>query len=353
MPSAPTPPAPRISLRDVARVVGVSHVTVSLALRGDPRVSENRRREVEAAARRLGYRPDPMLASLCAYRQSKRSVTIQATLAWLNQWPDPKALRSLQEFAAYWRGARTTAESLGYRLEEFVLDSELSGERLRKIFLTRGVRGIVIPPHPSGFRLPDFDWSLFSVVRFGVSVEEPRVHVITSDQMKCAELAFTKVRERGYRRIGFVTSRLHDRNTGGNFRAGYLAVQDALLPVREHLEPLILEEREAKLDERALRPWLRRYKPDAIITTDPRVHGMLTALGLQVPRDIAAAALSVLDGNFDAGVDQNSLETGRVAVRTLASLVQQNERGIPQYCRRILVEGKWVDGGSLPARKAP
>jgi LacI family transcriptional regulator len=342
------PPRGRISLRDVAREVGVSHVTVSLALRGDPRVSERRRREVEAAAKRLGYRPDPMLASLSAYRHAKRPVTIHSVIAWLNQWPDPKALRRLQEFAAYWRGAKEAAETLGYRLEEFVVEAAMSGERLQRILSTRSVRGVLLPPHPGGFNLPDFDWSTFSVVRLGVSVKDPRAHVITSDQMNCATLAFTKIRDHGYRRIGFVTSRVHDRNTGGNFRAGYLAVQDALLPVSEHLEPLILEERNAALDERALRPWLRRYRPDAIITTDPRVHGMLTDLGIEVPRDLAAAALSVLDGNFDAGVDQNSYETGQVAMRTLAGLIQQNERGVPQYCRRILVEGRWVPGSSMP-----
>jgi DNA-binding LacI/PurR family transcriptional regulator len=345
-----TPHRARVSLRDVAREVGVSHVTVSLALRGDPRVSEKRRREVEVVAKRLGYRPDPMLASLSAYRHAKRPVTIHSTIAWLNQWPDPKALRRLQEFAAYWRGARDTAESLGYRLEEFVLDRALTGERLQKILQTRNVRGVLLPPHPRGFALPGFDWNLFSVVRFGVSVKTPRAHVITSDQMNCAELAFAKIREHGYRRIGFITSRGHDRNTGGNFRAGYLAMQDAMLPVAAHLEPLILEEREAQLDERALRPWLKRWKPDAIITTDPRVHAMLTDFGLDVPRDLAAAALSVLDGNFDAGVDQNSYETGQVAMRTLAGLIHQNERGIPQYCRRILVEGRWVDGASLPSK---
>jgi DNA-binding LacI/PurR family transcriptional regulator len=161
-----------------------------------------------------------------------------------------------------------------------------------------------------------------------------------------------KVREHGYRRIGFVSSRVFDRNTGGNFRAGFLAVQDALLPLPEHLEPLILEETDAVLDERALRPWLAAWKPDAIIATDPRVHGMLSDFGLDVPRDLAAATTSMLDGNFDAGVDQNSHEIGQVAMRTLASLIHQNERGIPRYCRRILVEGRWADGASLPGRHA-
>ena len=343
---AETPNRARVSLRDVARVVGVSHVTVSLALRGDPRVSVARRAEVEAAAKRLGYRPDPMLSSLSAYRHSKRPVTIHSVIAWLNQWDDPKALRRLQEFAAYWRGAQDAAAALGYRLEEFVIDRAMSGARLQKILTTRNVRGLVLPPHANGLHLPDFDWSLFSVVRLGV--KEPRAHVITSDQMNCATLAFTKIREHGYRRIGYVTSRQFDRKTGGNFRAGYLAIQDALLPVREHLEPLILEETDAVLDERALRPWLKTWKPDAIIATDPRVHAMLEDFGLDVPRDLAAATLSVLDGNFDAGVDQNSYETGGVAMRTLAGLIHQNERGIPQYCRRVLVEGRWVDGASLP-----
>ena len=348
---ADSPNRARVSLRDVARTVGVSHVTVSLALRGDPRVSAARRVEIEAAAKRLGYRPDPMLSSLSAYRHSKRPVTIHSVIAWLNQWEDPKALRRLQEFAAYWRGAKEAAATLGYRLEEFVLDREMSGPRLQKILTTRNVRGIVLPPHTHGLHLPDFDWNLFSVVRLGVSVTEPRAHVVTSDQMNCATLAFSKIFERGYRRIGFVTSRQFDRKTAGNFRAGYLASQDALLPLKEHLEPLILEEKAAMLDERELRPWLKRYKPTAIITTDPRVHAMLTDLGCDVPRDLAAATLSVLDGNFDSGVDQNSFETGQVAMRTLAGLIHQNERGIPQYCRRILVEGRWIDGASLPVAK--
>jgi LacI family transcriptional regulator len=72
-----------------------------------------------------------------------------------------------------------------------------------------------------------------------------------------------------------------------------------------------------------------------------------------VPRDLAAATTSMLDGNFDAGVDQNSHEIGQVAMRTLAGLIHQNERGIPRYCRRILVEGRWVDGASLPPTGGP
>ena len=95
----------------------------------------------------------------------------------------------------------------------------MPGARLQNILTTRNVRGIVLPPHADGLHLPDFDWNMFSVVRLGVSVTEPRAHVVTSDQMNCATLAFACIRERGYHRIGFVTSRQFDRKTGGNFRA--------------------------------------------------------------------------------------------------------------------------------------
>lgn len=350
MPPAPSSSTARVSLRDVARAVGVSHVTISLALRGDSRVSEQRRVEIQLAVERLGYRPDPMLSSLAAYRKTKQGVDISSTIAWINQWPDPKALRRLHEFEAYWHGAADAAEKLGYRLEEFVASRDLSHERLQRILKTRSVRGILIPPHAHGFALNGFDWSALSVVRLGLSVQNLRAHVVTSDQMSCATMAFERIHDRGYNRIGFVSSRRFDRNTGGNFRAGYLSAQDAFLPPKRHLPPLFLEEESTPADARLLRAWLKKEKPDAVISTHAALHGLLTKIGVRVPEDLPVAAVSVLDGNFDAGVDQNSYEVGLVAMRTLAGLIHQNERGLPTYCRRILVEGRWIDGTSLPTR---
>lgn len=305
----------------------------------------------------LGYRPDPMLSSLAAYRRSRQQATIHSTVAWLNQWPDPRELRRWHEFDSYWKGAFSAAEQLGYRLEEFIVNAEISADRLQAILSARGVRGILIPPHSHSLSLPGFDWSQFSVVRLGLSVREPRAHVITSDQMNCAAMAFERIHQRGFRRIGFITSRRFDQNTGGNFRAGYLSAQNTHLSPRRHLAPLMLEEQSAAADLRDLRRWLQRTSPDAIVTSMPALHRLLTRLGVRVPGQLSVAALSVLDGDFDAGVDQNSVEIGRVALRTLASLIHQNERGIPESVRRILVEGRWIEGSSVatvpPAGAAP
>jgi LacI family transcriptional regulator len=341
----------RVSLRDIAREIGVSHVTVSLALRGDLRISTGRRAEIAAIAGRLGYRPDPMLSSLSAYRQTKKPVEIRSTVAWINQWPVARDLRRFHEFDAYWQGANAYAMQLGYRLEEFIVTKDMTPARLHQILVARNVRGILLPPHAYGLSLPDFDWSQFSLVRLGTSVEQPRAHIVTSDQLRCASMAFDRIWERNYRRIAYVTAHRFDRNTGGNFRAGYLAAQDLHVPLRRHLAPLALSEESSPSDVQTLRKWLRTCKPDAIITPLSNLSDLLKQAGCRVPNDLSVAALSLLDGHFDSGVDQNSIEVGCVAMATLASLIHQNERGVPRYCRRILVEGRWVDGSSLPLRK--
>lgn len=349
MSPAPLPPR-RVSLRDVARETGVSHVAVSLALRGDARVSEPRRREIKAAAERLGYRPDPMLSSLASYRRAKSAVPISATIAWINQWPDPKALRRLREFDAYWHGAAQAATELGYRLEEFVVGRDLSPERLHEILTARGVRGLLLPPHAHGLALATFDWSHYSIVRLGLSLRELPAHAVVCDQSECAALAWTRVQGHGFARIGFVSSPRFDRNTRGNFRAGYLRQQADHAAAKARLRPLIIEEDTTAATAAQLGAWLARERPDAIITSHALLPALLTHLGVRVPRDLAVATTSVLDGKFPAGIDQNCHEIGAVALRTLASFIHQNERGLPQTCRRILVEGRWVDGTSLPPR---
>lgn len=347
-------PVPHPSLRDIARKLNVSHVTVSLAMRNHPRISAQRREQIQALANKMGYRPDPMLASLVAYRNRKRAKPISATLAWINRWPDPKELRRHREFDAYWQGAKEAAAELGYRVEEFAIDSGMSTARLNSILLARGVMGLLIPPH-GGQRTTwsDFglDWGRFAVVRFGFSAADLRVHMIGNDQMRSSELAVKRMRDLGYRRIGYVSDRRSENSTDGNFRMGYFRGLETLeLP---SLAPLVLPQ-ETKdypgaVDE--VKTWVKKARPDAVLTPLPDLHSILTALKYAIPADIGLAATSVRDGGaITAGIDQNPIEIGRVAAQTLIEQINRQERGMPEHCRRVLVESKWVDGATLPPR---
>lgn len=301
-------------------------------------------------AEKMGYRPDPMLASLAAYRQGKRPAEIRSSLAWLNLWEEPEVLRGYKEFDRYWIGAKEVAERMGYSLEEFRWQNGKSGKRLQSILATRGVRGILLPPHRDDVILPDFEWGEFSLVRFGSSVNQVRAHMVTSDQSHCARLAFEKALEYGYQRVGYVSDVAFERNTRGHFREGYLNAQEEMVPRSKHLKPLAVGA-DVRRHEGEVLAWLQSEKPDAVVTTLATFRSIVQGLGVRVPQDIAVATTSILDGNFDTGADQNSEEIGRVAVSTLASLILENQRGVPTYMRRILVEGRWVEGTSLPRRE--
>jgi DNA-binding LacI/PurR family transcriptional regulator len=197
------------------------------------------------------------------------------------------------------------------------------------------------------------DWSKFAVVRFGFSVLDLKVHMIGNDQMRSAELAVHRATELGYRRVGFLSRGAFDLTTDGNFRVGYLRGQETV-GAKPMIPPLMLA---TSLNPStgegmpAVKAWLKRWKPDAIFTTEPELPTALAQLGFSVPKDIGLIATTVRDcGTINAGLDQNPVEIGRVAAQTLIELVNRQERGMPEYCRRVLVESGWVNGSSLPPR---
>jgi LacI family transcriptional regulator len=341
----------RITLRDIAARVGVTHVTVSRALRNDPSISPGRSQEIQRAAKEMGYQPDPFLSSLVAYRDRKQTHRIQGVIAWINAWPEPERLRQYREFDAYWRGAADAAQQRGYRLEEIRWPADCSAKRLQQILLTRNIRGVLLPPQWPPRDWGQFDWSPFSLIRFGTSVRSPDSHVVTSDGFRAIQMAVQKISEYGYRRIGLVVAMDFDAPLGGNLYGGFLAVQKNL-----KLEPAVpvltiaRGENQKVATTTALKRWINEYQPDAILTSEPTVPVLLTELGCRIPQDIAVAGTSVSDIPVDAGINQNSEEIGRMAMEMLVMQIHVNQRGEPRAPCRILVESIWQDGASLPRK---
>ncbi len=345
------PPGRRVTLKNVARAVGLSHSAVSLALRNSRRIPKATCERVQKAARELGYEPNPMAAGLAQFKRTSKIVPVQSVLAWLNLWPDPKQLRSFREFEGYWRGAAACAEKFGYRLEEFVCHASLHCARLEKILLARGIQGILLPPFPSalGPEWADFHWEYFSVVRLGRSFPTPHAHLVTADQVVNTLQAFERMQALGYRRIGMVeevSSSIRGRHF---FKAGFLLAQSKWDP-QAGIPVLGVDCENPAASLPKLARWMKRYKPEALLSDERITAGLLKRCGYRIPEDVGLAATSVLDGNAEAGIDQNPEEIGRVAVLVLISLINDNARGIPPIARQVLIEGRWVDGSSLPRR---
>lgn len=343
----------RVTLRDIAARLGVSHVTVSLALRNHPDISRARCEEVQKLAKEMGYRPDPALASLMAYRRGRSNAAISSSIAWINHWANPDELRRYKEFDAYWRGASETAERFGYNLDELIWSQDYTPERFEKILHTRNIRGILIPPHPSQPDWGTFPWENFSVIRFGLSVRDPDSHVVTSDQMRMVILAIRKICDLGYSRIGFVMPKDFDTQLGSSLSGGFYAAQ-CMLDLKVKIPPLLTpsEVIEKSPDKAAkeFEAWYLKHRPDAILTTSSQTPDFARKMGLSIPGDVAMAGTSTTDIPLSAGINQNSFEIGCTAVEILVSLINNNERGLPAVPRRILVEGTWQDGDSLPPR---
>ncbi|MBR5668251.1 MAG: LacI family DNA-binding transcriptional regulator, partial [Spirochaetales bacterium] len=63
-----------VTIKDVAQLAGVSHTTVSLALRNSPSITEDTKVKVLAAAKQLNYHPNHLARSLVSGKTYVMSV---------------------------------------------------------------------------------------------------------------------------------------------------------------------------------------------------------------------------------------------------------------------------------------
>ena len=334
---------------DIARELGVSQSTVSRALRNQAVLPETIRRQIQAAAKTLGYRANASATALTYLRQSRAGRGVGAELAWIDIWPKPAKLREIPDFDHYWRGASAQAVKLGYRLVEFDATRIGSTRRLQDILVARNIDGILLPPMGNySWDWAGFAWDRFCVVRMSRTVEEPRVHIVTADQVNNTIIALREMRSLGYRRIGLVTYGEMKVPQARWFLHGYLGAERAQ-PAADRIEPFQMPGDDSTASRRTFARWLKHGRPDAILADCP-IASWLAGAGYRVPRDIGLASTSVLGQASTAGIYQNPEEIGRVSVLMLSSLMRDNARGSPPIFRQVLVEGCWVNGTSLPRR---
>ncbi|MDF7807759.1 LacI family DNA-binding transcriptional regulator [Pontiellaceae bacterium B12219] len=340
-------PGRSVTLRDIARELGVSHVTVSLALRDHPRISAATKTRVKKKAAEMDYHPDPMLSALSHYRLTSKEKPKQAQLAWLNPLKDPKKLLQNEEFRLYWEGANEIALKLGFGLEEFYTE-ELSLHRMDTIFKTRNIRGVIIAPlvgEVTPLNWDDFPWKDYAVVRLGRGLQGPLAHYVTSAQVSNTVLAYDHITQMGYKHIAFVGNSSKRRM----FLAGYTWAQ-AYHSSDQFIPPLLLDENKPDEHQAIFMHWMKTYNPDAIITDNNLLLEWLKDMGRAVPDNVGIITTSIHDTPINAGIDQNPLEIGRSAIRLLVSLMNEHHFGIPDVRTTILVEGRWVEGSMLPNR---
>lgn len=350
------------SLADIARSTGFAVSTVSRALRDSAEIPLATQKRIKDAARRLKYRPNPLLASLARTRFASRPDD-GIPLAYLHL-PLPPVDEPVGQNII--KANQAHARKLGYRLEPFLVTDFQDGAQATRILFSRGFQGIILP---SSFRfdmLPGMDWSRFSLAGGGGEIIADPLHPFSSlvnhatvDYFRAVLTAWNETRKRGYRRIGFILFKVSSGLVDDDIRWG--AAQACLnkIPARNRVPTLLLKGGEDPQNPSKVGRWVRRHRPDAVIGFNGYMAWTLRQVGFRIPEDIAFASLHLetnpeilqIDAGLESGMQSQRLETAFATIELMDQQIRHHEYGLLPLPRVQIIPSKWVDGDSLPLAK--
>lgn len=279
----------KVTLRDVAAKLGLSAMTVSLALRDHPRISGETKERIRAAMDKLGYRPNPVARALATGKSNLLGVIVPNS-------SDPY-------YAEVIRAIEDTASAANYHvlLANGSYDMERYTERVRDM-ISLHVGGIIAaPPFTSDKpKLPAYWQSLLKsdfdvdVVLVNRELRPPVFHQVAADYCAGVKLVVDALAQRGHVRVAYVSGR------------------PAMLPIRQRLKAFKRCAREQGFDrdetliehcdltfaggyEAGKRLWaVNSQKPTAVIAfSDVVAVGLLRFFdetGIAVPGDISVVS---------------------------------------------------------------
>ncbi len=342
---------PRKTMTDVARAAGVHPTTVSLSFRNHPSIPAATRQRICKIAEEIGYRPDPVLSALNAYRHENISHHEGAPLAYVHDAGDSS--ESLAHREALCAGAFARAGRLGYRIERFeVGGSGLTYARLNGILRARGISGVLLAASAAGGGpRPELEWPHYCTVKIERHAHDPSLDCVATDRHGIVRLGLQQALECGYRRIGLVLPRRYDEESDLAWSSGYLAAQYRL-PERLRL-PVYYTEGDrpgCDSDSSAFARWLGRHTPELVMAQGDIIRPLLAAQGIVVPRDLAFVDIDLGPGSDDAGIRHAGSSIGELAVDHLVRQMQHLRKGLAVSPTLTLVGGLWQDGASMSSR---
>lgn len=342
-------PSP-ISLQTIAACAGVSAMTVSRVLRNSPKVAPATRRRVMRAARTLKYQPDPHLARMMTLVRGRKQPRLRAVLAVVREDQPKDELHDTAYQYVPLADIQRRAEQHGYHAEEFWLGRDgLTPERLGGILQARGIEGMIVSPQSSRMLCAQLDYASFAAATFGYGLREPSLHRAAGNMTLGMHLATAQLADRGYERIGLAITRWIDDRSEHAYSGAMLHFQQGL-PVSRRVPVMLFPSNNLASGEEAFGRWMKKFRPDALISFDTHVPEWLRRLGLRIPKDIGLAVHDWTPrmSGF-AGIFQRRDHVAAAAVDLVATQLLHHERGVPEVPRQILIPPVWVEGASVRA----
>jgi len=330
-------------MRDIAKEAGSSLAAVSMSLRDDPRIPAVTRDRVKEAAKQLGYRPDPALSEFITARWRGGASREGVTLGFLHNSPD-----TVGGDARIYRGALARAVELGYKLDTFYTKQYADDAALQRVLRARNIRGLLLDM----FEPPcvNLDWGDFCAVNCRLGNFLPPLHTVYQDVLSAIEALWQGAHARGYRRIGFAM--LEYDNAALDDDALRRAAISWTQNQSEAVPPLILKSSQDWWHKTPR--WYRKWNPDAVLGLNVAIlHALTMEGGVKVPEEVGFARLVSEDGaeiGQVAGLVDPEEPIGRAAIDQLDLCLRTHQYGLPEVRMHHLIEPRWQEGASLPAR---
>ena len=182
----------RVSIKDIAQLAGVSHPTVSRALRGEGRMAEETRTRIRAIAREMGYTPSMIARGLV----SQRSYTVGLVI---NNLADPfnsEVAEGLEHEAL--------RNNYSILLATATLNPQREFEVVRH-FQSRQVDGIIVASSMVGNPYAELlQETGIPIVLINTQADGDNMHAVLHDDYGGMCKVVQHLIERGYRRIAHI-----------------------------------------------------------------------------------------------------------------------------------------------------
>jgi LacI family transcriptional regulator len=308
------------TMRDVARLAGVSVATVSAVINASATVSEARSKRVRDAMEALDYYPDQVARSL---KVGKTNVVGMVVPDITNNF-----------FAQLIRGVEDAARQQGYSV--ILCDSNEDPEEERRhldTLFSRRVDGVLIACSDPSAGYEHLMRRRFPIV-FVDRIPRGMAHGgVSTDNVEAGSRATNHLIDLGHKRIAFITGQLGLSPHYGRLEGFRKAMQASGLPIREEF----LREGDLKIEtgrRLGIELLTLNPRPTAIISSNNRMllglTGAFAELGIPCPGSVSVVGFddSVWTEHFNPGMTvmaQPAFEIGTAAFTMLLSRMQSGE----------------------------
>ncbi|HEY8970912.1 MAG TPA: LacI family DNA-binding transcriptional regulator [Puia sp.] len=337
-----------ITIKDIAKALGLSTSTVSRALRGSYEISAETKKLVLEYAEKLNYRPNPIAQSL----KEKRSRSIGIIVCEIANNFFSQAINGI--------------ESVAYKKGYYVIISQSHESYEREVsnaqyLASRSVDGLLVSLSTETTdlsHLKKLHEKGLPIVFFDRVTEEMQTHKVIANNFNGAYQATEHLLRSGFKRIAHVTISPHLSITKQRLDGYKAALADNGVPFDDSLVKyckyggLIISETEQAIDALLHLP----KKVDAIVAASDKLStGCLSALArknVKIPDDMALVGFtnSPLTEVFHpsmSSIRQPAFEMGQVAMEMLIQIIE-SRRPVTEFETRVLNTELTIRASSTP-----